>query len=173
LKRVLNYFLQHRRDVVLRRTRFELRKAEERAHILEGLKIAFDHLDAIITLIRASKSPDEAKQGLMTTYPLTGIQAQAILDMRLQRLTALEREKIVSEYRETLKEIERLKAILGSEALVSQIIRDELLEIKSKYADERRTEITSETKEISIEDLITEEEMVITLSHQGISKGTH
>ncbi len=170
LKRILTYFLQHRRDVVLRRTRFELRKAEERAHILEGLKIALDHLDAIIALIRASKSPEEAKLGLMTTFPLTGIQAQAILDMRLQRLTALEREKIVSEYRETLKEIEKLKAILGSEALVSQIIRDELLEIKSEYADERRTEITSETKEITIEDLITEEEMVITLSHQGYIK---
>lgn len=170
LKRMLTYFLQHRRDVVLRRTRYELKKAEERAHILEGLKIALDHLDAIIALIRSSKSPDEAKQGLMKNYPLTEIQAQAILDMKLQRLTGLEREKIISEYKETLKEIERLKAILGSEALVSKIIKDELLEIKTRYADERRTEIAEETKEITIEDLITEEEMVITLSHHGYIK---
>jgi DNA gyrase subunit A len=170
LKKVLNYFLQHRREVIIRRTRFELRKAQERAHILEGLKIALDHLDEIIALIRASKSPEEAKQGLMRGYPLSEIQAQAILDMKLQRLTGLERSKIISEYKETLKEIERLKAILGSDALVSKLIRDELLEIKTKYADERKTEITEETKEITIEDLITEEEMVITLSHQGYIK---
>ncbi|HAM53845.1 MAG TPA: DNA gyrase subunit A [Nitrospiraceae bacterium] len=170
LKRALNYFLLHRRDVVLKRTRYELRKAEERAHILEGLKIALDHLDEIIALIRASKSPDEAKQGLMSKYPLSEVQAQAILDMKLQRLTGLEREKIISEYKETLKEIERLKAILGSEDLVSKIIKEELLEVKSKYGDERRTEISEETKEITIEDLITEEEMVITVSHQGYIK---
>jgi DNA gyrase subunit A len=170
LKRLLNYFLQHRRDVVLRRTRYELRKAEERAHILEGLKIALDHLDAIIALIRASKSPEEAKQGLMKNYPLSEIQAQAILDMKLQRLTGLERDKIIAEYKETLKEIERLKAILGSAALVSKIIKDELLEIRTRYADDRKTEITEETKEITIEDLITEEEMVITLSHQQYIK---
>ncbi len=170
LKKVLSYFLQHRRDVIIRRTRFELRKAEERAHILEGLKIALDNLDAIIALIRSSKSPVEAKEGLTTRYPLSEIQAQAILDMKLQRLTGLEREKIISEYKETLKEIERLKSILGSDALVAKIIKDELLEIKEKYADERRTEIAEETKEITIEDLITEEEMVITLSHQGYIK---
>lgn len=170
LKRLLNYFLQHRRDVVLRRTRYELRKAEERAHILEGLKIALDHLDEIIALIRASKSPEEARQGLMKNYPLTEIQAQAILDMKLQRLTGLERDKIIAEYKETLKEIERLKAILGSAALVSKIIKDELLEIRTRYADDRKTEITEETKEITIEDLITEEEMVITLSHQQYIK---
>src|SRR5512143_186094 len=170
LKRLLNYFLQHRRDVVLRRTRYELRKAEERAHILEGLKIALDHLDEIIALIRASKSPEEARQGLMKNYPLTEIQAQAILDMKLQRLTGLERDKIIAEYKETLKEIERLKAILGSAALVSKIIKDELLEIRTRYADKRKTEITEETKEITIEDLITEEEMVITLSHQQYIK---
>ncbi len=170
LKKLLGHFLQHRRDVVLRRTRYELRKAEERAHILEGLKIALDHLDEIIALIRASKSPEEAKQGLMSGYPLSEIQAQAILDMRLQRLTGLERAKIISEYKETLKEIERLKSILGSEALVSRIIKDELAEIKTKYSDGRRTEIAEETKEITIEDLITEEEMVITLSHQGYIK---
>ena len=170
LKEVLKHFLQHRRDVVLRRTRFELKKAEERAHILEGLKIALDHLDEIIALIRRSKNPEEARTGLMRDYPLSEIQAQAILDMRLQRLTGLEREKIVREYTETLKEIERLRAILENDALVSQIIKDELIEIRTKYADERKTEITAETKEITIEDLITDEEMVITLSHQGYIK---
>jgi DNA gyrase subunit A len=170
LKQVLHYFLQHRRDVILRRTRYELRKAKERAHILEGLKIALDHLDAIIALIRAAKNPEEARRGLIAGYALTEVQAQAILDMKLQRLTGLEREKIISEYKETIKEIERLKAILGSEALVAKIIKDELIEIRTKYADERRTEITEETKEITIEDLITEEEMVITLSHSGYIK---
>ncbi|MEW6117062.1 MAG: DNA gyrase subunit A [Nitrospirota bacterium] len=170
LKRMLSYFLQHRRDVVLRRTRFELRKAEEKAHILEGLKIALDHLDAIISLIRNSKTPDEAKTGLMTKYPLSAIQAQAILDMKLQRLTGLERDKIIKEYEDTLKEIERLKAILGSEALVSKIIKKELQEIKEKYADERRTEIVAATADLTIEDLITEEEMVITVSHNGYIK---
>jgi DNA gyrase subunit A len=170
LKKILSYFLQHRRDVILRRTRFELRKAEERAHILEGLKIALDHLDEIIALIRGSNSPAEAKAGLIGNYRLSEVQAQAILDMKLQRLTGLEREKIVSEYKEVLKEIERLKSILGSDALVSQIIKEELLEIKEKYADDRKTEIIEETKEITIEDLITEEEMVITLSHTGYIK---
>ncbi|MEW6054093.1 MAG: DNA gyrase subunit A [Nitrospirota bacterium] len=170
LKRLLILFLQHRRDVVLRRTRFELTKAEERAHILEGLKIALDHLDEIIALIRKSKTPEEARTGLMRGYPLTEIQAQAILDMRLQRLTGLEREKIVKEYADTLKEIERLTAILENEALVSQIIKDDLIEMRNKYADERKTEITAETKEITLEDLITDEETVITLSHQGYIK---
>ncbi len=170
LKKILGHFLQHRRDVVIRRTRFELRKAEERAHILEGLKIALDHLDAIIALIRKSKTPEEAKQGLIKNYPLSDIQAQAILDMKLQRLTGLEREKIIKEYTDTLKEIERLKEILGSDALVSKIIKDELIEIKEKYADERRTEIATDVRDITIEDLITEEDMVITLSHQGYIK---
>ncbi len=170
LKKLLGHFLQHRRDVVLRRTRFELRKAEERAHILEGLKIALDHLDEIIALIRRSKTPEEARTALIRDYPLSEVQAQAILDMKLQRLTGLEREKIIKEFGDTLKEIERLKAILGSDALVSNIIKEELLVIKNKYADERRTEISSETKEITIEDLITDEEMVITLSHQGYIK---
>jgi DNA gyrase subunit A len=170
LKRVLSQFLRHRRDVVLRRTRFELRKAEERAHILEGLKVALDHLDAIIALIRSSKTPEEARAGLVKDYPLSEIQAQAILDMKLQRLTGLEREKIVREYTDTLKEIARLKAILENEALVLQIIKDELMEIRKKYADERKTEISLEMKEITMEDLITDEEMVITLSHQGYIK---
>ncbi len=170
LKRMLGHFLHHRRDVILRRTRFELRKAEERAHILEGLKIALDHLDEIITLIRNSKNPEDARNGLMTKYPLTEIQAQAILDMKLQRLTGLERDKIVKDYEDTLKEIERLKEILGSEKLVSKIIKDELVEIKNKYGDERKTEIVAETAELTIEDLITEEDMVITLSHNGYIK---
>ncbi len=170
LKKLLGHFLQHRRDVVLRRTRFELKKAEERAHILEGLKIALDHLDAIIALIRSSKNPEEARTGLMRDYPLTEIQAQAILEMRLQRLTGLEREKIVKEYTDILKEIERLKAILESDALVVQIIKDELVEIRNKYADERKTEISTDTKELTLEDLITDEEMVIALSHQGYIK---
>lgn len=170
LDELLNLFLQHRRDVVLRRTRYELRKAEERAHILEGLKIAIDHLDAIIALIRKSQSPEEARTALMSDYPLSQIQAQAILDMKLQRLTGLEREKIIQDYKETLKEIARLRAILENNALVSQIIRDELLEIKQKYADARKTEIMPEMKEITIEDLITDEEMVVTLSHHGYIK---
>ncbi len=170
LKKLLGYFLQHRRDVVMRRTMFELRKAEERAHILEGLKIALDHLDEIIALIRRSKTPEEAKTALIRDYPLSEVQAQAILDMKLQRLTGLEREKIIKELVDTLKEIERLNAILGSDALVSNIIKEELLAIRDRYADERRTEITSETKEITIEDLITDEETVITLSHQGYIK---
>jgi DNA gyrase subunit A len=170
LKEILKYFLQHRRNVVIRRTHFELKKAEERAHILEGLKIALDYLDEIIALIKRSTTPNEARIALMRDYPLSEIQAQAILDMKLQRLTGLEREKIIEEFKDILKEIERLKAILGSDALVSQIIKEDLLAIRNKYADDRRTEITSETKEITIEDLITDEEMVITLSHQGYIK---
>jgi DNA gyrase subunit A len=170
LKELLKYFLQHRRNVVIRRTHFELKKAEERAHILEGLKIALDYLDEIIALIKRSPTPNEARIALMRDYPLSEIQAQAILDMKLQRLTGLEREKIIEEFKNILKEIERLKAILGSDALVSQIIKEDLLAIRNKYTDDRRTEITPETKEITIEDLITDEEMVITLSHQGYIK---
>src|SRR5208283_2484751 len=170
LKAMLDHFLKHRRAVVLRRTAFELRKAEEKAHILEGLKIALDHLDEIISLIRKSKTPEDARNGLTTLYPLTLIQAQAILDMKLQRLTGLEREKIIGDYEETIKEMERLRAILGSESLVSQLIKEELLEVRNKYGDERRTEIVAETTELTIEDLIIEEEMVITISHLGYIK---
>ncbi|RJQ19397.1 MAG: DNA gyrase subunit A [Nitrospiraceae bacterium] len=170
IARILSLFLQHRRDVVVRKTRFELRKAEEKAHILEGLKIALDNLDAIISLIRKSKTPDEALEGLMVKFPLSKIQAQAILDMRLQRLTGLERDKIIQDYTDTLKEIERLKSILASPALVDNIIKEELLDIKKKYADNRRTEIMAEAKELTIEDLISEEEMVVTISHQGYIK---
>ncbi|MBF0466490.1 MAG: DNA gyrase subunit A [Nitrospirae bacterium] len=170
LKTILSHFLRHRREIVIRRTRFDLRKAEERAHILEGLKIALDNLDAIITLIRAAQTPEIARRGLITEFPLSEIQANAILEMRLQRLTGLEREKIVSEYNEVIKEIERLRAILASEALIAQIIKTELLEIREKYADERRTDIVADASEISVEDLITEEEMVITVSHNGYIK---
>jgi DNA gyrase subunit A len=170
LRRMLSYFLQHRRDVVTRRTKYELRKAEEKAHILEGLKIALDHLDEIIALIRGSETPEEAREGMMKGYGLTEAQSRAILDMKLQRLTGLEREKITNEYKETIKEIQRFKSILESESLLKQIIRDELLEIRQKYADERRTEISEEATEISIEDMITEEEMVITISHRGYIK---
>lgn len=170
LKKLLGAFLQHRREVVFRRTTYDLRKAEEKAHILEGLRIALENIDRVISLIKASKTPEEAREGLIKKFRLTSIQAQAILDMKLQRLTGLEREKIMEEYKDTLKTIESLKAILGSEALLMKIIRDELLEIKKNYADERRTEIVPEEKEINIEDLIAEEEMVITISHMGYIK---
>ncbi|MFZ5861812.1 MAG: DNA gyrase subunit A [Nitrospirota bacterium] len=167
---MLSHFVEHRREVVVRRTRFELRKAEERAHILEGLKKAIDHLDAVIALIRAAADPDAAKTGLMTRFALSAIQAQAILDMRLQRLTNLEREKLVIEYQETLQKIESLKAILASDALVRGVIRDELTELKTKFGDERRTEIVEESAEISLEDMIAPEDVVITVSHSGYIK---
>ncbi len=170
LKQILSAFIDHRREVVVRRTSFELRKAEERAHILEGLKIALDNLDAVITLIRRAQSPDEARSGLMQRFTLTEIQANAILDMRLQRLTQLERTKLVEEYREVLKQIEYLRSVLGSEALVRKIIKDELVEIREAYKDERRTQIVKEDAEISIEDLIAEEEVVVTISHAGYIK---
>jgi DNA gyrase subunit A len=170
LKQILHYFLEHRREVVVRRTAFELRKAEERAHILEGLKIALDHLDAVIALIRGSQSPDEARTGLMRQFSLSQIQATAILDMRLQRLTQLERTKLVEEYQEVLKQIEYLKSVLASEALVRSIIKDELTQIREEYKDDRRTQIVKEEAEINIEDLIAEEEVVVTISHSGYIK---
>jgi DNA gyrase subunit A len=170
LRRLLSTFLQHRKEVVIRRTKYDLRKAEERAHILLGLKIAIDNIDAVIALIKAAASPDEAKTGLIATFKLSEIQAQAILEMRLQRLTGLERDKIVQEYEETLKEIARLSAILASETLVMQIIKDELLALKAEYGDPRRTEIVAATTEIGIEDLIKDEEMVITISNAGYVK---
>ncbi|WHZ27582.1 MAG: DNA gyrase subunit A [Nitrospira sp.] len=170
LKQILHHFLEHRREVVVRRTAFELRKAEERAHILEGLKIALDHLDAVIALIRRSQSPDEARAGLMQQFGLTEIQANAILDMRLQRLTQLERAKLVEEYQDVLKQIEYLKSVLASEALVRTIIKDELTEIHEAYKDERRTQIVKEEAEINLEDLIAEEEVIVTISHAGYIK---
>lgn len=172
LKEALWEFLKHRKDVVLKRTAFDLKKAENQAHVLLGLKIAVENLDEVISIIRKSQSPEEAKTKLMNRFPLTEIQAQAILDMRLQRLTGLEREKIIQDYEAILKEIEKLKAILESEELVKSIIKDELIEIKQKYGDERRTQIVSETKQINLEDLISQEDMVITLTHLGYIKRT-
>jgi DNA gyrase subunit A len=170
LKQILHHFIEHRREVVVRRTSYELRKAEERAHILEGLKIALDNLDAVISLIRRSQSPDEARAGLMRQFSLTDIQANAILDMRLQRLTQLERAKLVEEYQEVLKQIEYLKSVLASEALVRSLIKDELTQLRETYTDDRRTQIVKEEAEISLEDLIAEEEVVVTISHAGYIK---
>jgi DNA gyrase subunit A len=169
---LIESFVEFRREVVRRRTEFELRKAEARYHILEGLRIALDHLDAVITLIRGSKTPPEARDGLMTQFGLSQIQAQAILDMQLQRLTGLERQKILDELAELLKTIERLRAILASERLLMQIIVDELKAVREKYGDARRTEIIDETGELSIEDLIAEEDMAITVSNTGYIKRT-
>jgi DNA gyrase subunit A len=170
LKEVLTLFLDHRHVVITRRTEFELAQAEKRAHILEGLKIALDNIDAIIKLIRASKSPVEAKAGLMEKFKLSEIQAQAILDMRLQRLTQLERKKVEDEYLELIKLIAKLKGILESKTQRMQIIKEELLELKKKYSDLRRTEIREEEEEFTIEDLIAEENMVITVTHTGYIK---
>jgi len=170
LKQILEAFVEHRREVVVRRTAFQLRKAEERAHILEGLKIALDHLDAVIQLIRRSQSPDIARTGLMREFQLTEIQASAILDMKLQRLTQLERNKLIEEYQEILKRMEYLRSVLGSEMLVRKIIKEELVAIKEEYKDERRTQIVSEEADINVEDLIAEEEVVVTVTHAGYIK---
>jgi DNA gyrase subunit A len=170
LKKILEHFILHRREIIIRRTRYDLKKAEARAHILEGLKIALENLDDVVFLIRESKSPDQAKQGLVQTYDLTEIQAQAILDMRLQRLTGLEQEKILEEYKNTLKDIAWYKEILGSERIVRNIIKEELAQIQQEYGDDRRTEIVESTKEITIEDMIVEEDMVVTISKTGYIK---
>ena len=170
LKDALQVFIGHRKDVVTRRTVFELRKAEERLHILDGLKIALDHLDAVIKLIRAAPDPATAKAGLVQQFQLSEIQAQAILDMRLQRLTGLERDKILEEHAATLQQIARFKEILGDEREVYKIIVTELEEVRKLHADERRTEIVDETTEISIEDMIVEEDMAVTISHEGYIK---
>lgn len=170
LKAVLQQFIDHRREVVTRRTAFELREAEKRAHILEGLKIALENIDAVIELIKKAKSPEVARSGLIKRFKLSEIQAQAILDMRLQRLTGLERDKILDEYKAILDLIKRLKAILADEALVLGIISDELQELKENFGDERRTIIQAEVDDLSIEDLIQEEDMVVTISHRGYIK---
>ncbi|MDI6797599.1 MAG: DNA gyrase subunit A, partial [Desulfatibacillaceae bacterium] len=172
IKDALSYFISHRKQIVTRRTQYELKKAKERAHILEGLKIALDNLDEVVALIRRSATPALASEGLQERFNLTKIQAQAILDMRLQRLTGLERDKILEEYRQIIMDIARYEEILANEHLVLEIIRTELLEIKEKYADERRTEIVSETTEISIEDMIVEEDMVVTITQRGYIKRT-
>ncbi len=170
LKTILVHFLDFRQEIIRKRTTFELREAEKKAHILEGLKIAIDHLDEVIALIRKSKNPAEAKSQLMGRFEFSETQAQAILEMRLQRLTNLEREKIQQDYREILKTIERLKGILASEALILNIIREELTELKKRFGDPRRTEIIEDTTEIKLEDLIVEEDMVVTISHTGYIK---
>ena len=172
LVELIDNFVEFRREIVRRRTEFELRKAEARRHILEGLKIALDHLDAVIALIRAAKNPGEARDGLIAQFSLSQIQAQAILDMQLQRLTGLERQKILDELAELLKLIERLLAILSSDRLVMQIVVEELRKVQEKYSDPRRTEILAEEGEFRIEDLIAEEDMAITVSNTGYIKRT-
>ena len=172
LLEVLQYFIDFRREVVRRRIEFELRKAEARAHILEGLRIALDNIDAVITLIRASKSTPEAKTGLMATFGLSDIQSQAILDMQLQRLTGLERQKILDELAELISVIERLRTILGSQRLLVQIIVDELRDAQEKFSDPRRTQIIEDESEFSIEDLIADEDVAITVTDTGYIKRT-
>ena len=170
LKELIQQFINHRKEVVIRRSQFELGKAEANAHILEGLKIALDNLDRVISLIRSSKTPKDAKEGLMAKFSLSEAQAQAILEMRLQRLTNLEREKINEEYKEVIQLIARLREILSNERLLFNLIGEELREIKERYGDERRTLIIEEAQEINLEDLIVEEDMVVTISHSGYIK---
>src|SRR5262249_17213027 len=172
LLELIESFIDFRRDIVRRRTEFELRKAEARYHVLEGLRIALDHLDAVIILIRAAKTVPEARDGLMIQFGLTTIQAQAILDMQLQRLTGLERQKILDELAELLKTIERLRAILASDRLVMQIIVGELKGVRARYGDDRRSEIIDASGDLNIEDLIAEEDMAITVSNTGYIKRT-
>lgn len=172
LLQMMRHYLDHRGEVVRKRTEYELRKAKERAHVLEGLLIALDHIDEVIALIRASQDANEARTGLINRFSLTEIQAQAILDMRLQRLVGLERDKLQEEYRELMEEIGRLEAILGDQKRLWRVVKNELLEIKKKYGDQRRTQITEFEEGFSIEDLIEDEEMVITLTSQGFIKRT-
>jgi DNA gyrase subunit A len=172
LKDLIHHFVDHRLDVIVRRTKFELAEAEKRAHILEGLLIALDHLDEVIALIRASDTPEAARDGLMSKFGLSEIQARAILDMTLRRLTGLERDKIKAEYAELMKLIEYLKSILDDEGLRIQIIKDELAEIREKYGDERKTEIVHSSAEMMTEDFIEDEDVVITISHEGYIKRT-
>ncbi len=170
LKEILEHFIIHRKEIITRRTRYQLKKAQDRAHILEGLKIALDNLDEVIVLIRKSKSPEDARIQLIERFSLTKIQAQAILDMRLQRLTGLERDKILKEYESILKDIARYKEILSDEHFVLNIIKDELTHIKEEFGDQRCSEIVEATSEISIEDMIVEEDMVVTISRSGYIK---
>ncbi|MES2448423.1 MAG: DNA gyrase subunit A [Bacteroidota bacterium] len=172
LKDLIRHFVDHRHEVVVRRTKYELAEAEKRAHILEGLLIALDHIEEVIKLIRASNTPEEARLGLMEKFGLSDIQARAILDMTLRRLTGLERDKIKEEYAELMKTIEYLKSILDSETLRMQIIKDELAEMLDKYGDERRTTIVHSAEDMSMEDFIEDEEVVITISHEGYIKRT-
>ena len=172
LKDMIKHFVDHRHEVVVRRTEYELRQAEKRAHVLEGLLIAIDNLDAVIKLIRGSATPEEARNGLMSEFKLSEIQAKAILDMRLQKLTGLERDKIKAEYEELMKMIEYLKSILSDKSKRMEIIKDELIEMKDKYGDDRRTDIEFAGGDVSIEDMIPDTEVVITISHAGYIKRT-
>jgi DNA gyrase subunit A len=172
LRQMLDHFIAFRREVVLRRTRFDLARAEERAHVLEGLRKAIEHLDLVIRLIRGAASVDAAREALMRRLQLSEVQAKAILEMRLQRLTQLEREKIVTEHTEVLQLIEQLRAILASDLLVRQIIKEELIALREEYGDERRTEILEESVELTLEDLIADEEMVVTVTRSGYVKRT-
>lgn len=172
LKDLIKHYVEHRHEVVVRRTQYELDEAKKRAHILEGLLIALDHLDEVIALIRGSKTPDEAREGLIEKFQLSEIQSRAILDMRLQRLTGLERDKIRDEYAEIMKLIDYLNSILDDEGLRMQIIKDELTEMRDKYGDERRTDIVPASDDISIEDMIPNEQVVLTISHMGYIKRT-
>ncbi len=170
LREIIQHFVEHRNEVIVRRAKYELDEAEKRAHILEGYIIALDNIDAVIQLIKKSKDVPSAQEGLMKRFKLSEIQAKAILDMRLQKLTGLERQKVEEEYKETIKLIEKLKSILKNKQLQMKIIEDELLELKKKFGDERRTEIVYKAEEFNIEDVIAEEEMVITISHSGFVK---
>ena len=172
LRQLIDEFIKFRIEVVVRRTQYELRKAEERAHILEGLLIALDHLDEVIALIRASRTVEEARNGLMSKFGLSEIQARAILDMRLQKLTGLEIDKVKEEYEELQKLIAHLKAILDSDTMQKDIVKEELSDVKERFGDERRSEISYADGEISIEDLIKNEEVVITISNLGYIKRT-
>jgi DNA gyrase subunit A len=173
LKAMIKHYVEHRHEVVTRRTQYELKKAEERAHILEGYLIALDNLDAVIALIRASQTPDEARDGLISNFALSEIQAKAILEMRLQRLTGLERDKIRQEHAELMELINKLKAILASEELRMGIIKDELAYLKEKFGDERRSQIEFSSADLSIEDMIPDEAMVVTITHAGYIKRTN
>ncbi len=172
LRDLIHHFVEHRHEVVIRRTKFELAEAQKRAHILQGLLIALDHLDEVIKLIRSSNTPDDAREGLITQFNLSDIQARAILDMTLRRLTGLERDKIKDEYDALMKTIDYLNSILADEGLRMQIIKDELLEIKEKYGDERKTEMVHSSAEMNTEDFIEDEDVVITISHEGYIKRT-
>ncbi len=170
LRQMIDHFIKHRNEVIVRRTKFDLDEAEKKAHILEGYIIALQNIDEIIKLIKKSKDVQTAQEGLMNQFKLSEVQAKAILDMRLQRLTGLERKKVEEEYKETIKLIERLKSILSSKKLQMQLIKEELLEVKKKFGDERRTEVVYKAEEFSVEDMIAEEDVVITISHSGFIK---
>ena len=170
LEEILHYYLEHRRDVVRRRTQFELARAERRNHILEGYLLALQNLEAVIELVQTAESPQAAEQELQETYQLSEMQAREILTMTLRQLTGLERQRIHDEYTELLDRIAEFRAILASETLITDIIRTELETLREKFGDERRTEITGEVKEFEVEDLIADEEMVVTLSHSGYIK---